>query len=79
MESQKDTSFNWKAIKESKKIPAITDHILLKGHDASFEDFTILLKESNKFEIHRNESLSINRDDPELKRTIFCNPLELFH
>ena len=30
--------------KKNAKKSTIFDHILLKGHDASFEDFTILLK-----------------------------------
>ena len=34
------------------KKAAIIDLILLKGHDARFEDFTILLKESNKSILH---------------------------
>ena len=34
--------------KDPKK-SAIFEHILLKGHDASFEDLTILFKENNKF------------------------------
>ena len=40
------TSLTGKRVKNSKN-SAIIDQILLKGHDASFEDFTILLKESN--------------------------------
>ena len=39
-----------KQVKNPKKA-AVIDHILLKDHEASFEDFTILLKESNKFKI----------------------------
>ena len=77
MESQKDTSLlellntgmtslNGKRVKNSKK-PAIFDHILLKDHDSSFEEFTILLKESNHFKLHLKESFLIKRDKPELK------------
>ena len=40
-----------KRVKNLKK-SAIFDQILLKDHDASFEDFTILLKENNKFKLH---------------------------
>ena len=39
---------------------AIFDHILLKGHDANFEDFTILLKESSKFKLHLTNVTSQN-------------------
>ena len=49
------TPLTGKRVKNPKK-SAIFDHILLKGHDASFEDFTILLKENNKFKLHLKES-----------------------
>ena len=39
------------------KMSAIFDHILLKDHGASFEDFRVLLKENNKFKLHVKESL----------------------
>ena len=65
-----------KWVKNPKKT-AIFDHILLKGHDASFEDFTILLKE-NKFKLHKKESLMIRRDKPELNKNIYSYPLEPF-
>lgn len=39
------TPFTGKQVKNHKK-SAIIDYILLKGHDASFEDFTILLKQN---------------------------------
>ena len=60
------------------KKSAIFDHILLKGHDASFEDFTILLKENIKFKLHLKESLLIKSDKPELNRNIYSYSLELF-
>ena len=40
----------------------IFDHILLKSHDTSFEDFAILLKENNKFKLHLKESFLIKCD-----------------
>ena len=60
------TSLNGKWVKNYKK-PAVFDHILLKDHDSSFEEFTILLKESNHFKLHLKESFLIKRDKPELK------------
>ena len=63
------TALTRKPVKNPKR-SAIFDHILLKGHDASFEDFTILFKENNKFKLHLNESLLIKRDKPELNRNI---------
>ena len=71
------TPLTGKRVKNPKK-SAIFDHILLNGHDASFEDFTILLKESNKFKLHLRKSLLIKRDKPELNRNIYSYPLELF-
>ena len=69
--------FTGKQVKNPKK-SAIIDCILLKGHDDSFEDFMILLKESNKFEIHLKEFLLIIRDNPELNGNIYSYSLELF-
>ena len=66
-----------KRVKNLKK-SAIFDQILLKVHDACFEDFTILLKENNKFKLHLKEYLLIKRDKPELNRNIYSYPLELF-
>ena len=52
------TPLTGKQVKNPKK-SAIFDHILLKGLDTSFEDFTIILKENNKFKLHLKESLLI--------------------
>ena len=71
------TPLTEKRVKKPKK-SAIFDQILLKGHDASFEDFTIFLKENNKFKLHLRESLLIKRDKPELNRNIYSYHLELF-
>ena len=71
------TPLTGKQVKNSKK-SAVLDHILLKGHDSSFEDFTILLKENNRFQLHLKEPLLIKRDKPELNRNIYSYPLELF-
>ena len=60
------------------KMSAICDHILLNGHDASFEDLTTLLKENNRFKLHLKKTLLIKRDNPELNRNIYSYPLELF-
>ena len=71
------TCYTRKWLKNSKK-SAIFDHILLEGHDVSFENFTILLKENNKFKLHLQESLLMKSDKPELNRNIYSYPLELF-
>ena len=44
------TPFTGKWVNNPKQ-SAIFDHILLKGHDVSFEDFTILLKGNKKFKL----------------------------
>ena len=71
------TPLTGKRVRNPKKL-AIFDHILLNGNDASFEDFTILLKENNRFKLHLKESLLIKRDKAELNRNIYSYPLELF-
>ena len=60
------------------KESVIYDYILLNGHDASFEDFTIFLTENNRFQLHLKESLLIKHDKPELDRNIYIYRLELF-
>ena len=71
------TPLTGKRVRKPKK-SAIFDHILLNGHDASFQDFMILLKENNRFKLHLKESLLIKRDKPELNRNIYSYLLELF-
>ena len=51
-----------KFVKTPKK-SATFDHMLLDGHKASFDNFSILLKESNPFKLLLKESL-ISRDKP---------------
>ena len=59
------------------KTSAIMDHILL-GHNATYDDFSILIPENNQFKLDLKESLLIKRDKPELNRNIYTHPLELF-
>ena len=54
------------------------DHILLEGHNAAYNDCSILIPENNQFKLHLKESLLIKRDKPELNRNIRNHPLELF-
>ena len=56
----------------------INDHMLYKNHDASYDDFSILTRENNKFKLRIKESLLIKRDKPDLNRNIYSFPLELF-
>ena len=65
-------------VKTSKK-SAIFDDMLLDGHKASFDNFSMLLKENNAFTLQLKESLLISRDKPILNRNIYSFPLELFN
>ena len=58
-------------------IICINDHILVKDHDAHYEDFLILLNKSNVFKLHWKESLLIKKDQPEHNINIYGYPLEL--
>ena len=50
-------------------------HILLEGHNATYNDFSILCFQ---FKLHLKESLLIERDKLELIRNIDSHSLELF-
>ena len=52
--------------------------MLLDSHKGSFDDFSLLLKESNPFKLQLKESLLISRDKPILNKNIYSFPLELF-
>ena len=47
----------------------IMDHILFKGHNAAYNDFSILIPENNQFKLHFKESLLIKRDKRSSKET----------
>ena len=71
------TLLTGKFVKTPKK-SAIFDHMLLDGHKASFDNFSILLKENNAFKLQLKESLLISRDKTILNRNIYSFSLELF-
>ena len=71
------TPLTGKFVKTPKK-SAIFDHMLLDGHKASFDNFSILLKESNPFKLQLKESLLISCDKPILNKNIYSFLLELF-
>ena len=52
------TPLTVKFVKTHRK-SAIFDHMLLDGHEASFDNFPILSKESNPFKLQLKESLLI--------------------
>ena len=57
---------------------AIFDNVLLNGHKANFDSFSMFLKENNSFKLQLKESLLIPRDEPLLNENIYSFPLELF-
>ena len=70
------TPLTQKRVKNPKK-PAIMDHILL-GHNATYDDFSILIPKHNQFKLNLEESLLIKRDKPALIGNIYTHPSELF-
>ena len=66
------TPLTSKVVKTPKK-SAIFD-MLLDGHKASFDNFSILLKESNPFKLQLKESFLISRDKPILNKNIYSFP-----
>ena len=50
----------------------------LDGHKASFDNFSILLKESNAYKLQLTESLLILREKPILNKNIYLFLLKLF-
>ena len=67
-----------KFVKTPKK-SAIFDYMSLDGNKASFDNFSIVLKETNPFKLQLKESLLISRDKLILNKNIYSFPLELFH
>ena len=64
-------SLTGKRVKSPKR-SAIFDLILLKDHDTSFEDLTILMKEKKEFKLQLKESLLIKIEKTKLNRNIIC-------
>ena len=50
------------------------DHMLLDGRKASFDSFSILLKENNAFKLQLKEFLLISRDKSILNNHIYSFP-----
>ena len=70
------TPLTQKRVKNPKTF-AIMDHILLDGHNATYDDFSILIPEQNQFKLYLKETLLIERDKPGLYGNIYTHPLEL--
>ena len=73
-----------KGVNNSKKL-AVKDHCLFFNHASSFEDFLILMYESNQFKILIKESLLVSSDKSLLKSSktnsppIILIPLTIIH
>ena len=66
-----------KKTKPSKE-SVIRDHLLNCNNIPTFEEFTILTKRNNKFDLEIKESLLIKRDRPILNKNISSAKLFLF-
>ena len=71
------TPLTGKKVKSPKESAAF-DHIFHTGHNASFDDFETLVKQSGEFKFLLRESLLILCDDPPLNRYVMSIPLEIF-
>ena len=63
---------------DNNKLTAIQEHLLCCNYSPSFEDFSILTRESNDFKLKIMESLLIAHDKPILNKADSSLPLELF-
>ena len=63
---------------DNNKLTAIQEHLLCCNYSQSFEDFSIMTRESNDFKLKTMESLLIARDKPILNKVDSSLPLELF-
>ena len=63
---------------ENNKLTAIHEHLLCCNYSPSFEDFSILTRESTDIKLKIMESLLIVRDKPIVNKVDSSLPLELF-
>ena len=61
------------------KNSSVNDHLLLCNQSASYDNFSILTRENEKFLLELKESLSLMRDKPSLNRNITSVPLHQFY
>ena len=62
---------------DNNKLTAIQEHLLCCNYCPSFEDFSILTRESSDFKLRIIESLLIARDKPILNKADSSLPLKL--
>ena len=63
---------------DNNKLTAIQEHLLCCNFSPSFEDFSILIRESNEFKLKIMKSLLIARDKPILNKVDSSLPLAVF-
>ena len=63
---------------DNNKLRTIQEHLLCCNYSPSFEDFSILTRESNDFKLNIMENLIIARNKPTLNKADSSLPLELF-
>ena len=63
---------------DNNKLTAIQEHLFCCNYSPSFENFSILTRESNDFKLKIMESLLIARDKPILNKADSSLPLQLF-
>ena len=63
---------------DNNKLTTIQEHLLCCNYSPSFEDFSILTRESNDFKLKIMENLLIARDKSILNKTDTSLPLQLF-
>ena len=61
---------------KTSKISAIFGHMLQHVHEASFDNFSIHLKESNAVKLQLKKSLLMSLDKPILNKNIYLVPLQ---
>ena len=57
---------------------SVRDHMLDCGHTVSWEDFSIIDRESNHYLLETKENLFIKRDNPSLNRNKYSQELFSF-
>ena len=71
------TSLTGEQVKNPKK-SVIVDHILLEGHNTTYDEVSVLIPKNNRLKLHHKNSRLIRRDKLELNRNIYTYPLKRF-
>ena len=63
---------------DNNKLTVIQEHLVCCNYSPSFEEYSILTRESNDFKLKIMQGLLIAHDKPFLNNADFSLPLELF-